>query len=282
MNHSLEFVNTVTGACTNEIEGCWTLSKLHCPQFNRHWAHFEGDLFNILLWRIWVLNVFFFKGYLAHYVVKRHFKFFKDPFSKFFREGVHCWIPLADRPIVQFEFDNSHIEDPNELEEIREKMKKYLEEKIVKSVKRKQKRQVWREKMKRISDEQDIEKKKKEKKKVQKMTKKKREEYYEKLRKNAEKKNSILAKRLSAKRVRAALEFSRAQSLLSDEVLRSSVTNYEGEDCSSPPAGPSKKRPAEDRLPTPRAGPAKKRSAANCLPTTSAGRANERSPDDCQ
>ena len=42
VNHSLEFVNTVTGACTNEIEGCWTLSKMHCPNFNRHRAHFDG------------------------------------------------------------------------------------------------------------------------------------------------------------------------------------------------------------------------------------------------
>ena len=49
VNHSLEFVNSITGACTNEIEGLWTLSKLHCPNFRRHRSHFEGESLNVVL-----------------------------------------------------------------------------------------------------------------------------------------------------------------------------------------------------------------------------------------
>lgn len=81
-------------------------------------------------------------------MVKRHFKFHKNPFEKFFREGVQCWIPLRDREVVQFEF--IRVQTPEEeaakMEEIKEKMTKYLEGKMLKSVKRKKKRQAWKEK----------------------------------------------------------------------------------------------------------------------------------------
>ena len=58
VNHSIEFVNTITGACTNEIEGLWTLSKMHCPNFNHHRPHFEGELF-LNITRLFFLKLFF-------------------------------------------------------------------------------------------------------------------------------------------------------------------------------------------------------------------------------
>ena len=226
MNHSLEFVNSVTGACTNEIEGCWTLSKLHCPQFNRHRLHFEGVFFVPLVAYSCKYRSFL-SGYLAHYVVKRHFKFHKDPFAKFFREGVQCWIPLRDREVVQFEFIRTQTpeEEKAEMEEIKEKMKKYLEEKMLKSIKRKKKRLAWKEKMKAISDKKELLRRQKENKKIQKMTKKQKEDYYEKERKKAVRKNAILMKRVSAKRVRAALEYSRAKTFFPDGSIGSSLVD---------------------------------------------------------
>lgn len=47
------------------------------------------------------------------------------------------------------------------------------------------------------------------------MTEKQKEDYYEKERKKAERKNAILMKIVSAKRVRAALEYSRAKTYFS-------------------------------------------------------------------
>ena len=98
---------------------------------------------------------------MAHYVVKRHFKFHKDPFFEFFRHGVQCWIPLNVGDLVDFEFVARPVENENEKQEIHEKMKKYLELKILKSFKRKKKRAAWKERMKIISDEKALNKKKK-------------------------------------------------------------------------------------------------------------------------
>ena len=163
---------------------------------------------------VYVINYYLFLGYLAHYVVKRHFKFHKDPFAEFFRAGVQCWIPLDVRGLVDFQFVEKTEEDEKEKAEIQEKMIKYLERKIIKSQKRKKKRLVWREKMKKKSEEKDLKKKEKERRKLGKMSKKEKDSYVEKQRKKEMKKNEVLIKSLAAKRVRAALEYSRAQSLL--------------------------------------------------------------------
>ncbi len=51
-------------------------------------------------------------------------------------------------------------------------MVKYLERKIEMSLKRKKKRLAWKERMKNITEENDLKKKEKERKKIGKMTKK--------------------------------------------------------------------------------------------------------------
>ena len=137
-----------------------------------------------------------------------------------------CWIfsgwsPMLDsagrshvRGLVDFQFVEKPEEDEKEKAEIQEKMIKYLERKIIKSQKRKKKRLVWREKIKKKSEEKDLKKKEKERLKLGKMSKKEKDSYVEKQRKKEMKKKEVLIKRLAAKRVRAALEYSRAQSLL--------------------------------------------------------------------
>ena len=125
---------------------------------------------------------------------------------------------------MDFEFVARPVENENEKQEIHEKMKKYLELKILKRFKRKKKRAAWKERMKIISDEKALNKKKKEARKFKKMTKKQRDAFEEKRWKKATKKKEILMKRLASKRVRAPLEYNRSRSILPVETLDSVVT----------------------------------------------------------
>ena len=125
---------------------------------------------------------------------------------------------------MDFEFVARPVENENEKQEIHEKMKKYLELKILKSFKRKKKRAAWKERMKIISDEKALNKKKKEARKFKKMTKKQRDAFEEKRWEKATKKKEILMKRLASKRVRAPLEYNRSRSILPVETLDSVVT----------------------------------------------------------
>ena len=114
---------------------------------------------------------------MAHYDVKRHLTFYKDPFAEFFRRGCHCWILLAHVPIVNFKFvkisNEQRIEEEIEIQKI---MEKYFTKKVERSVKKKVKHGAWRKKMKKISDEKLAKKKEKEKRKLNKMTELAKEE----------------------------------------------------------------------------------------------------------
>lgn len=76
VNHSVEFVDASTGACTNKIESTWRAAKKHFPAGSGRRKHF-------------------FAGYLAKYVFFKKCKAEnKDPVLEFFRYAGKLYDPL--------------------------------------------------------------------------------------------------------------------------------------------------------------------------------------------
>ena len=51
VNHSKEFVNKDTAACTNAIESDWRHAKVHMPSYGTHLSNHAGYLAEFMWWR---------------------------------------------------------------------------------------------------------------------------------------------------------------------------------------------------------------------------------------